>query len=140
MIDYHSNVKNKKQIYKPLNCLAEIILGQKSLNCRRFGICKMKPADEEAHLERSSFDCLATISKDEYGALIIDFLLDSMSDNVFNKYFKDGVFRFGEDYEVPVCIAQRLALEKPFIIPAGTWKLQGLKLCISINQEILQAA
>ena len=140
MIDTHSNVKNKKQINKSLKCLAEIVLGQTSLNCRRFGICKMKPTDEEARGKTINFDCMAIISIEEDIGLVIEFLESTISESTFKKYFQDGVFKMGEAFEIPNSIARKIGLIETFTIPPGIWELNDLQLCIPKNQKNLQAA
>ena len=141
MSNTHSNVKNMKQINKSLKCLAEIILGQKSLNCRRFGICKMKPVEDKAVLPFSNFDCLAIISIEEEWVLNIEFLSDSIAESTYKKYFEDGVFKIGEDFEIPSSIAQKIGLKETFIIPPGVWRLDGLQLNLPMScSHVLQAA
>ena len=135
-MDCYSNVKNALQKSKFQKVFVSIILGQKSQKCRRFGICKMKPIQEEGELLNSDFDCLAYLSQNTNGHLNLQFLLEWMTEQTYQKHFASGIFIIGEDFVIPGAISQQLQVQKSLVIRAGSYPIKGDTLFFNTLQGI----
>ena len=124
-MDCYSNVKNENQKSKYPKAFVAIILGQAQLNCRRFGICKMKPIYEEEELHRMHFDCLAYLSLDKNGYPQLRFLQEWMTDKIYQKFFASGQFVMGQDYVIPEKIRLQIQCYSSLQILKGTYAIQG---------------
>jgi len=136
MMNASPNLINELEKNKSFTVFVAIILGQASLECRRFGICKMQTIDTEEELLSTPFDCLAYLSLLPDGLLLLELLQEWMTDEIYLKYFAVGHFLMKENFAIPFSVLRLFPEKKRLIIPAGKYPVKGNAIIFYPQQEI----
>jgi hypothetical protein len=111
---------------------AEVVLGRPTAKCQHLGICKIENAHSNNFLDYSlgnstnKLYALASLKAGDYFEL--SFSRDSVSEEIYDKYFASGHFIMEEPYR-----SDKDFMNHPFVLEQGKYRVQDTSTVLVVR-------
>jgi hypothetical protein len=112
----------KEHHYSTNATVAQVQLGNPSLGCDRFGICRLLAVNQKVCAKCTASTLLASIYRNQQ-TLIFSFALNQMHQSIFEKYFASEVFIMEADFVLPLDWANNFDYNDSIVLQKGYYKI-----------------
>jgi len=121
--------------------LTQVTLGSpKFLDCRNFGICRMRAISEITHAGCNN--CLVGYLRVDIptGRLLLHFPIFLIEGKLHQRFFNNQLFRMDDDFVVPKSIARSLGFRKEMVtVERGTYPILNDEQYLTLSLRVSAA-
>jgi hypothetical protein len=122
--------------------LTQVTLGSpKFLDCRNFGVCRMRVISEVTHDGCSN--CLTGYLRVDIptGRLLLHFPISLIKGNLQQRFFNNQLFRMDDDFVIPKSIAKGLGFTRETVkIECGTYPILNDEQFLTLSLRVCVVA